>query len=103
METRPIHHKRDETIRGHVFCSFLAIVLKKALMDRLAAKGQVLEWADIVRDLEGLEEVQVTQLNKQFLLRSQIGSAAGKVFQVIGVALPPTIRAGTEDKGVETK
>jgi len=103
METRPIHHKRDETIRGHVFCSFLAIVLKKALMDRLAAKGLVLEWADIVRDLEGLEEVQVTQLNKQFLLRSQIGSAAGKVFQVIGVALPPTIRAGTEDKGVETK
>ena len=103
METRPIHHKRDETIRGHVFCSFLAIVLKKALMDRLAAKGLVLEWADIVRDLEGLAEVRVTQLNKQFLLRSQIGSAAGKVFQVIGVALPPTIRAGTEDKGVETK
>src|SRR5271165_187630 len=24
LETRPIYHKRDETIRGHVFCSFLA-------------------------------------------------------------------------------
>ncbi len=24
LETRPIWHKRDETIRGHVFCSFLA-------------------------------------------------------------------------------
>lgn len=103
METRPIHHKCDETIRGHVFCSFLSIVLKKALMDRLAAKGLVLEWADIVRDLEGLEEVQVTQLNKQFLLRSQIGSAGGKVFQVIGVALPPTIRVGIDDKGEETE
>jgi hypothetical protein len=22
LETRPIYHKRDETIRGHVFCSF---------------------------------------------------------------------------------
>lgn|GEM_PF-899426 len=24
LETRPIHHKRDQTILGHVFCSFLA-------------------------------------------------------------------------------
>jgi hypothetical protein len=27
---------RAETIRGHVFCSFLALVLKKALEDRIA-------------------------------------------------------------------
>ena len=24
LETRPIYHKLDETIRGHVSCSFLA-------------------------------------------------------------------------------
>jgi transposase len=35
--TRPIFHKLDETIRGHVFCSFLALVLRKALEDRIAA------------------------------------------------------------------
>jgi hypothetical protein len=28
LTTRPIFHKLDETIRGHVFCSFLALVLK---------------------------------------------------------------------------
>ena len=28
LATRPIFHKLDETIRGHVFCSFLALVLK---------------------------------------------------------------------------
>ena len=27
LATRPIFHKCDETIRGHVFCSFLALVL----------------------------------------------------------------------------
>ena len=42
------YYKRDETIRGHVFCSFLALVLRKALNDRLAAKGYVLEWANII-------------------------------------------------------
>ena len=33
---RPIYHKLDETIRGHVSCSFLALVLKKELEDRIA-------------------------------------------------------------------
>ncbi|MCU0836754.1 MAG: hypothetical protein MUC77_20350 [Chromatiaceae bacterium] len=37
LETRPIFHQRDETIRGHVFCSFLALILRKALLDRFAA------------------------------------------------------------------
>jgi len=35
LETRPIYHKRDATIRGHVFCSFLALVLKQELESRL--------------------------------------------------------------------
>jgi hypothetical protein len=37
LATRPIFHKLDETIRGHVFCGFLALVLKKGLEDRIAA------------------------------------------------------------------
>jgi hypothetical protein len=40
LETRPIYHKRDETIRGHVFCSFLALLLKRALEQRLEEKGE---------------------------------------------------------------
>ena len=44
LSTRPIFHKLDETIRGHVFCSFLALVLKKALEDRIAAIGRPGSW-----------------------------------------------------------
>ena len=40
FETRPIYHKLDETIRGHVSCSFLALVLKKELEDRIAALAE---------------------------------------------------------------
>ena len=39
LETRPIYHKRDETIMGHVFASFLALVVMHELDARLAAKG----------------------------------------------------------------
>jgi hypothetical protein len=37
LETRPIYHKCNETIRGHVFCSFLALLLKTELGTRKSA------------------------------------------------------------------
>ncbi len=92
LETRPIYHKCDETIRGHVFCSFLALILMKELEDRLEAKGHRLEWKDVIRDLAQLEEVEIEQDKKRFLLRTQCKGMCGKVFQAAGVALPPTLR-----------
>lgn len=47
LETRPILHQRTEKITGHVFCSFLALVLLKELERRLGLKGYDFEWADI--------------------------------------------------------
>lgn len=35
LASRPIFHKLDATIRGHVFCSFLALVLKAELEARI--------------------------------------------------------------------
>jgi transposase len=92
LSTRPIYHKCDDTIRGHVFCSFLAMVLMKELNDRLDKKGYSFEWQDIIRDLDKLEELELEQTNKNFILRLEVSGCAGKVFQAAGVALPPTIR-----------
>jgi hypothetical protein len=50
LETRPIYHKMDETIRGHVFCSFLALMLLKELESRLEARDHHVEWNDIKQD-----------------------------------------------------
>lgn len=92
LETRPIYHKCDETIRGHVFCSFLALLLKRALEERLEAKGQTWEWAEILRGLENLQEVEALFQGKRFVLRSQVVGDAHKAFMAAGVALPPTLR-----------
>ena len=54
LQTRPIYHKCDETIRGHVFCSFLALVLRQELEARLAKDDHDFEWADVIQDLECL-------------------------------------------------
>ena len=91
LETRPIFHRRDETIRGHVFCSFLALVLRQELQARLAARDFHFEWADIMRDLERVQSVHVAQGSKHYLLRSELENTAGRVFQSVGVAVPPTV------------
>ena len=92
LETRPIYHQKDETIRGHVFCSFLALVLRQELERRLAQQGATLEWADIVRDLDHLQETTITVDEKDYVIRSQIKGTLGKVFQATGVAIPPAVR-----------
>ncbi len=100
LVTRPIYHKRDATIRGHVFCSFLALVLRKDLQNRPAAQGYGFEWADVIRDLEALTVTAVEHNGQSFLLRSEARGTCGKVAQAVGVALPPTIRRTTNEKDV---
>ena len=90
--TRPIFHKLDETIRGHVSCSFLALVLKKELEDRIANLGLAGSWPDILADLNSLAETEVEQDGKRFLLRTPPRPAASLALRAAGVALPPTVR-----------
>ena len=92
LDTRPIFHQRDETIKGHVFCSFLALVLIKELYRRLEKAGHDFEWADIKQDLSALQEITIEDNGKKLAIRSACKGVCGKVFQAVGVALPVTIR-----------
>jgi len=92
LATRPIYHSSDMAIRGHVFCSFLALLLAKELEDRLRRQGVAAEWGDILRDLDRLQQIQLEQDGKRFLLRTPTTGVAGKLFQAVGVALPPNIQ-----------
>jgi len=92
IDTRPIYHKRDETIRGHVFCSFLALVLKKELDYRLVSQGLQYEWADIKQDLKALQEVTLEENGSTLGIRTECKGTCGNVFKAVGVAVPPTIR-----------
>jgi len=92
LQTRPVYHKCDETIRGHVFCSFLALVLRMALQEKIEAKGWTLEWAHVIHDLKEVEEAELEQDGKRFLLRLDNHGCVGKVFQAAAVAMPPALR-----------
>ena len=92
FSTRPIFHKLDETIRGHVFCSFLALVLKAALEERIAALGRSSSWPEIIADLDSLTETEIAYDGKRFVVRSPPRPAASLALRAAGVALPPTVR-----------
>jgi hypothetical protein len=92
VQTRPVYHKCDETIRGHVFCSFLALVLLKELYHRMEARGWRSEWAHLRDDLDALEEIVVSTGGKTFVLRSETEGQAGKALQAAGVRPAPRIR-----------
>jgi len=97
LDTRPIYHQTDEAIRGHVFCSFLALVLRKALEDRLAAARLKPEWGVLLRELDRLQDIETEQEAKHFVLRPPVTGDVGRVFQALGIALPPNIREAAAD------
>jgi IS4 transposase len=92
LETRPIYHKTTQSIRGHVFCSFLALILLKELQDRMHKRGWKSEWAQVCEELNDLEEFTVGTPGKKFVIRSRVGTEAGKAIQSAGVALGPIVR-----------
>jgi transposase len=94
LDTRPIYHKCSETIRGHVFCSFLALLLMRELQERMDDRGWMdAEWNDVIRDLDSLVETQVqTKTGERFIIRGALKGWCGKTFQAAGVAIPPAIR-----------
>ena len=95
LRTRPIYHSCDAAIRGHVFCSFLALVLQKELADRCRAAGVDVEWDDLIRDLDRLQEASIENDGKRVTTRTHVQGQVGKVFQAAGVALPPNWREHT--------
>ena len=96
LETRPVYHQCDETICGHVFCSFLALVLLKELQGRMRSRpggrGELVEWEYLKRDLDALEETTVSNAGRTFVIRSRPRGGTAKALQAAGVSLGPTVR-----------
>jgi hypothetical protein len=72
--------------------SFLALGLKTALEERIAALGRSGSWPEIIADLDSLIETEIAYHGKRFVVRSAPRFAASLALRAAGVALPPTVR-----------
>lgn len=103
IDTRPVFHQSDRAIRGHIFCSFLALVLRKELYDRLRAAGHAVpEWNRIVCDLQDLSEVVVVQDGRRAKLRTAPGPTIDPICRALGLSLPPTFQEMPPQETSET-
>ena len=98
LATRPVFHRTDAAIRGHVFCTFLALVLRRELLDRLAASGGGPEWQCITDDLLDLSAVEVDQDGRRALLRTAPRPSIDPICRALGVTLPPVFQEVPTDK-----
>lgn len=90
LATRPVFHRTDAAIRGHIGCTFLALLLRKELLDRLAAHHRTpLEWQHIVDDLLDLSAVEVEQDGRRALLRTAPRPSIDPICRALAITLPP--------------
>jgi hypothetical protein len=92
MRTRPIFHSSDAAIRGHVFCSFLAIAMQKYLDDLSREAGVAPEWKVLLRDLDRLQQVRLQYRGADWLVRTDAAPTTTALFRQAHVALPPRAR-----------
>jgi Transposase DDE domain len=99
LAARPVFHRTDAAIRGHVFCTFLALVLRRELLDRLATSGGgVPEWQCIIDDLLDLSAVEVEQDGRRALLRTAPRPSIDPICRALGLTLPPVFQEVPTDK-----
>jgi hypothetical protein len=84
-------HKRNETIRGHVFCSFLALLLKHDLESRMKLAGVQSEWAEVIRGLDNLHQVEANFPGRSFLFRSQLQAHASAAIREAQTSAPTEV------------
>ena len=91
LRTRPVYHSSDEAIRGHVFSSFLALMMLKELLGRIEDAGDRVEWQRLRRELDGLQHVTIRKDGKAFRIRTEVRGDAHKALQAAGVAPGPVV------------
>ena len=91
LQNRPTYHQTPDNTRGHIFCSYLSLLLLIELRGRLEVKGDAPPWDEIIRDLRSLQAVKIQFQGKSFLIRSEFEGSAHKCFNLAGAQPPPTI------------
>ena len=90
LRTRPVYHSSDEAIRGHVFSSFLALMMLKELLGRIKETGDRVEWQQLQRELDGLQHVTIRNDSKA-IRTTEVRGDPHKALQAAGVAPGPVV------------
>ena len=93
LATRPIYHSSDMAIRGPRVL-LLPCPACSSRNSRIASTGTTSQpnGTTSCAIFDRLQEIELEQDGKRFLLRTPTTGVAGKLFQAVGVALPPNLQ-----------
>jgi hypothetical protein len=66
-------------------------MMQKELADLCQSHRLVVEWADLLRDLDRLLEATIEKDGERITTRTAVAGQVGRVFQAAGIALPPDL------------
>ncbi len=92
LKIRPIYHRTDKRVKGHVYVCILALLLK-----RLIEKKTDESFNKTIRKLGKLKASEIKFRGRKIIQRNQINDAQRQVFESLEVIEPPKVLS------VETK
>ena len=93
LEVRPVFHRTETRVKGHVFASFLALVLMTAMEKKLEQKGIKVCWDDFIRDLRAFRAIKTKFSGKTYQLRTECRGDVANAFRALGLRIPPVIQS----------
>lgn len=91
LDLRPVFHWTERRVRGHIFVCFLALVLESALRRLLKEQGLLLRWYEVMDALRSVRAIDLELAGQRYLVRTELGADAARVFQAAGVRPPSQV------------
>lgn len=91
---RPIWHRKDQRVKGHVFVCVLALLLDRVLQRKLYAANMNITSQMALESLRTFKAVATKVADKEFVLTTPVSAKNKEIFKAVGVKAPPRILAG---------
>lgn len=97
LVTRPMYHQLARRIKGHVFGSFLAMLMLVSLTKKVEqkldkARKESIEWKCMVEDLKAVDGIKLALGDVTYLVRTELHGLAHRAFEAAGVRPPPRVQ-----------
>ena len=93
IEMRPIYHKNDDMIKGHIFASFLGLYADMYLKKMLADNGikDAEEIGELMAEARAIKAIKIKVKDTQAVMRTELGMNVNKLFTALNMRPPDRI------------
>lgn len=88
LDCRPIYHKRDTNIQGHIFINFLGLLLYYFLFHQLSGNFEEEARYQIIQSLKDIQAHEVEQSGHRYLIRTELTPVFSQICSILKLKPP---------------